>query len=132
MSTHWRWLAALALCCCGSTTPEVPELAVSASPRSILPNGEPTTITASVADGKGKPQGGKVTLSTSAGLFSSGEATTVLALKADGTASSDFSCDVASDPSCADSARIEARWDGANSLFLIEVLRIELKKATTP
>lgn len=108
-----------------SPPPEVlpPALYLTPRPRAIDDQGQVSTIQLYVADTKGTPRGGTVTLDIRAGAFATGGRTATLELDEGGHANVDWSCRVALDPNCKGDVRLEARWESGGE-FLVQVVRI--------
>jgi len=82
------------------------DLTVTAKPRTIDNHGGKSTITLTATDGQGKPGTGTVRVSSAAGDLVAGQELTL----AEGTATVDFSCVVATDPSCTGTIAITGEW----------------------
>jgi hypothetical protein len=110
-----------------SAAPEVlpPSMFLTPRPRSIDDQGQVSNITIYVADSKGAPRSGQVTLNIRAGAFGSGGKSATLDLDEGGHANIDWSCRRSLDPGCAGDVRLEARWE-SGSEFLVQVVRIEV------
>ena len=112
--THQKWLAVACLAvvtACGPAMVE-PVLEITAAPRSIRADGQPSVLSITATDGTGKPGTGSVRVRSTFGSLKDA-ATVQLAA---GKGEVDFSCDVRLDVECKGSARLTAEWTSGGKL----------------
>lgn len=102
-----------------------PALYLTPRPREIDDRGAVSQVQAYVADAKGTPRRGSVTMTAAAGTFVGGGRTAAADLDQEGRAAFDWTCAVAADPGCTGNVRLEARWE-SGSEFLVQVVRISV------
>lgn len=113
--THQKWLAVACLAvvtACGPAMVE-PVLEITAAPRSIRADGQPSVLSITATDGTGKPGTGSVRVRSTFGSLKDA-ATVQLAA---GKGEVDFSCDVRLDAECKGSARLTAEWTSGGKLI---------------
>ncbi len=96
---------------CGGPPTVEPEVSVALSPSKVSSDGKPAIVTVQTTDELGKPGKGSVYVESSAGSLSGGA---TLPLDAQGTASTELTCDVKTDAACgSDVVIVSAKWKTA-------------------
>jgi hypothetical protein len=104
-SVAYAALAVVSVACSPMNTMD-PTLEIVVSPRSIRNDGQVSKVTLSALDEMGKAGAGSVRIRSTAGNLTEAQTLTI----ADGTATTDFSCNVANDMGCRGTVRLSAEW----------------------
>jgi hypothetical protein len=94
------------LCGCSPMNTAEPALELTVNPRSLRNDGQVSRVTVTATDGMNKPGTGEVRVQSSAGSLTMPQSATL----SSGTATVEFSCNVATDMACRTSARLTAEW----------------------
>lgn len=117
-------MAACSFVACGPTPTKTNGtlLAVQTPSGSLQTDGTSVNLHWTALDNSQKPGTGNLTLTANTGEFANGTNTQTVALAADGTASVDYSCNVAIHPSCVGQAEVNAAWNGVRTLLFVPLV----------